>query len=51
MPLNIEPQPNTLIRVAVSFTKLDSPIEIKEQELKSAKRYGYTVVEWGGTIN
>ena len=33
-----------------SIKKLDSPINIKEQKLKSVERKGFTVVEWGGSI-
>ena len=49
MALDINPKPDTLIRVRMEFKALDKPIKIKEQKLKSIKRQGYTVVEWGGT--
>ena len=49
MKLNITPKPDSLIRIFLSIKKLDSPINIKEQELKSVERKGFTVVEWGGS--
>ena len=49
MPLNISPKPDTTIRVFMAFKGLDVPIKVEEQELQSAERSGYTVVEWGGT--
>ena len=49
MPLEIEPKPETLIRVNMVFKPLRKPIEIKEQVLSRVIRKGYTVVEWGGT--
>lgn len=50
MPLNIEPKPDTLIRVMMAYKGLDNPIKIKEQILEpSPKRNGFVVIEWGGT--
>ncbi len=49
MPLNITPEPETLIRVFMEFKGLDEKITINEQELNKVKRNGYTVVEWGGS--
>ena len=49
MPLNIEPKPDTLIRVMMDYKGLNKPIEIKEQKLENVTREGYTVVEWGGS--
>ena len=49
MPLNITPEPETLIRVFMEFKGLDEKITINEQELNKVERNGYTVVEWGGT--
>ncbi len=48
MPLDIEPKPDTLIRVLMEFKGLDNPIDIKEQKLSSPNREGYVAVEWGG---
>ena len=49
MPLEINPKPDTIIRVLMEFKGLDKPIYVKEQKLTSPNRYGFTVVEWGGT--
>ena len=49
MPLEINPEPETLLRVLMGWKKLDKNIEVKEQELEKVQRTGYTVVEWGGT--
>ena len=46
---DITPKPDTVIRIMMSYKGLDKPIEVKEQELKTAERAGFTVVEWGGT--
>lgn len=50
MPLNIKPTPDTLIRVFMEYKPLDNKIDIKEQELLSPNREGFTVVEWGGSL-
>ena len=47
--LNINPKPDTLIRIFLSIKKIDSIPNIKEQKLEKIERKGYTVVEWGGT--
>ena len=49
MPLEINPKPDTIIRVLMEFKGLDKRIYVKEQKLTSPNRYGFTVVEWGGT--
>ncbi len=49
MPLEINPKPDTLIRIMMEWEPLDEKIEIEEQKLEKAERDGYTVVEWGGT--
>ena len=49
MPLNIEPKPDTIIRVVMDFKGLNRPLEIEEQKLEQVEREGYTVVEWGGS--
>lgn len=50
MPLDINPKPETLIRVFMVYKPIDKIIEIKEQVLDSPIRTGFTVVEWGGTL-
>ena len=50
MPLEINPVPDTIIRVLMDYKGLDDPIEVKEQVLETPKREGFTLVEWGGSI-
>ena len=50
MPLIITPTPDTIIRVLMEYKPINSKIDIKEQKLKTPKRKGFTVVEWGGTL-
>ena len=48
--LDIEPAPDTVIRVFMVWQALDAELEIPEQILpKATVREGFTVVEWGGT--
>ena len=49
MPLEISSDPDSVIRVIMTFKGLDAPINVKEQKLTPAERTGFTVVEWGGT--
>lgn len=48
--LIIEPPVDSLLRINMHIKKVNNKIEIKEQELKSFKRIGFTAIEWGGTI-
>jgi len=48
-PLQITPDPDSVLRVFMVFKSLDSFMEVEPQELKSFERKGFTVVEWGGT--
>ena len=48
--LSLTPEPDSLIRVFMSFKGSDKFIKLQEQDLGSTpSREGYTVVEWGGT--
>ena len=49
MPLYVEPKPDTIIRVLMEYKPLDKKIKIPEQKLETTSRYGFSVVEWGGT--
>lgn len=49
MPLEFSTNPDTLIRVLMTFKGLDKPIEVKEQTLNKVIRRGFTIVEWGGS--
>lgn len=50
MPLEVTPQPDSVIRVLMVTKPLDKKIEVKEQKISTPKRDGFTVVEWGGTV-
>ncbi len=48
--LDIDPAPDTLIRVMMVWEPLDIPRRVTEQKLEKApERNGFTAVEWGGT--
>ena len=50
--LEIEPQPDTVIRVFMMWCGVDHYIEVEPQDLTAmnpSEREGFTVVEWGGT--
>ena len=48
MPLEINPNPDTIIRILMTYKGIDMPFEVEQQELETPKRAGFTVVEWGG---
>jgi len=48
MPLDIQPAPDSTIRVLMGYQGLEQPIEVEEQTLETPKRDGFTAVEWGG---
>lgn len=48
-PLDITPDPDTLIRVFMYYNPISKPFAVQEQNLHSIPRNGFTVVEWGGT--
>ncbi|MBI2436611.1 MAG: hypothetical protein HYV41_02625 [Candidatus Magasanikbacteria bacterium] len=49
-PLKVTPKPNTTIRVFMKFDLLDAPISVEPLPIKTPKRKGFTVVEWGGVL-
>lgn len=49
-PLDISPQPDTIIRVFMDYQGLDKPIQVEEQKILTPKRNGFTVVECGGAL-
>lgn len=49
MPLEFSVQPDTLIRVLMTYKGLDKPIDVEEQQLETPERTGFVTVEWGGT--
>lgn len=48
-PLRVSPEPDTLIRVFMSWKPAESEISIEEETLTCPERNGFTVVEWGGS--
>ena len=46
--LNINPKPDSLLRVTIHIKKVDHYTHIKEENLTPFKRKGFTAVEWGG---
>ncbi len=47
--LEINPAPDTLIRVFMAWRASDSYVMLEEQALDAPTREGFTVVEWGGS--
>ena len=48
MVLDINPKPDTIIRVLMIYKKLDYSRNVIEQKIVTPERNGFTVVEWGG---
>ncbi|MDO5294060.1 MAG: hypothetical protein Q4F05_15070 [bacterium] len=48
--LTIKPKPDSILRVYMVFKPLKKKISVKEQKLSTFKRKGFSVIEWGGTI-
>ena len=46
--LLIEPQPDSMLRMAIHIKRVNQKTNIKEQKLERFNRYGFSVVEWGG---
>jgi len=44
----INPKPDSLLRVAIHVKKVAKKVNIKEQELSTFERTGFTAIEWGG---
>lgn len=49
-PLTISPKPDTVIRILMDFTPLQQPIPVQGYVIRTPKRIGFTVVEWGGVL-
>ena len=47
--MNIEPKPDSVLRVFLSIKKLDYLVNVEEQKLERFERKGFSVVEWGGS--
>ena len=46
--INIDPKPDSLLRLTIHIKKVNKETKIKEQKIKPFVRNGFTVVEWGG---
>lgn len=46
--INIDPIPNSLLRVAIHIKKVNKKTKITKEDLPTFKRTGFTAVEWGG---
>lgn len=46
--LNIDPAPDSVLRVFMAWKGLAEPADVEEQVLEPFERTGFTVVEWGG---
>ena len=49
MPLKVNPQPDSVIRVLMEYKPLEEKIELAEQKLVKNERKGYSVIEWWWT--
>ncbi len=49
-PLNVSPQPDTIIRILMDFSPLEEPMKVEELKINPQKRKGFTLMEWGGII-
>lgn len=43
------PNPDTIIRVLMTFKGLETTINVKEQQLETPNIIGFVAIEWGGT--
>ena len=50
-PLQVNPAPDTVIRVFMDYRGLSRPINVRPQSFVTPKRSGFTVVEWGGALH
>lgn len=46
--LNVNPQPDAVLRVFMAWKPLKQAVQIAPQQLKTVERQGFTLVEWGG---
>lgn len=50
MPLEINPTPDTIIRIFMDYKPLKEKIKVEKQQLVKRERKGFTVIEWGGSL-
>ncbi len=49
-PLDINPKPDTIIRVLMDYRGLDEKKDAPGYDIKTPERKGFTAVEWGGML-
>ncbi len=49
MLLDFSVEPDTIIRVLMTYKGLNKPIRAEKQKLETLDRNGLVAVEWGGT--
>lgn len=49
VPLDIEPTPDSLVRIMMYYRPCRGSMKVQAQEFVTPAREGFTVVEWGGT--
>lgn len=49
--LNVNPKPESEIRIFMEYKSVDKAYKIEEQKLPKIERKGFTLVEWGGGIS
>lgn len=47
--LKITPEPDSLLRIFMTYIPLENAVETEPQQLETFERKGFTVVEWGGS--
>jgi hypothetical protein len=50
VPLSINPQPDSIVRVFMVAKPLEHAIKLEPQTFARFERKGFSVVEWGGTV-
>ncbi len=49
-PISISPQPDSILRVLMDYKAVPEFYEITAPKIRKFKRTGFTVTEWGGTL-
>ena len=48
--INISPNVDSILRIAIHVKKVNSEVKIKEEKLTRFNRVGFSAVEWGGVM-
>ena len=49
-PLQVNPAPDSMLRVYMAYKPLSAPVTIPEQTFTPFERNGFAIVEWGGCV-